>query len=32
AQQQQDKAELLLKPVLASTQDKQLKDELQKLL
>lgn len=32
AQQQQDKAEQLLKPVLASTQDKQLKDELQKLL
>ena len=32
AGQQQAKAEQLLKPVLASTQDKQLKDELQKLL
>lgn len=32
AQRQQAKAELLLKPILASTQDKQLKDELQKLL
>lgn len=32
AQQQQDKAEQLLKPVLASTEDKKLKDELKKLL
>ncbi|MDP2714033.1 lipopolysaccharide assembly protein LapB [Rheinheimera sp.] len=32
AQQQQAKAEEILKPLLASTQDKELKDELQKLL
>lgn len=32
AQQQQDKADAVLKPLLAGTQDKQLKDELQKLL